>query len=273
MTDKSLTIIIVTFNSATIIKNCLEKLNFKKYQIIIVDNNSSDNTIDLITKHFPKADLIKLDKNIGYGRANNIALRQTNTDYALILNPDAFIAEKDIDKVINIMDKNQKFALAGPTANKISGFIETELIEGSILFLKMAIFRKIGFFDENFFLYYEDNELCKRSVKNGYKNIIIGNLDFWHLQNKSYQKNLRNIYKSRWHLRSWSKLYYKQITENKLIAKLMAVWLMFFYFVKILQSILRLKPEKIISYIAAFSGAFSYLIGLKAFRKNGSSRG
>ena len=96
--QKLLTIIITTFQSESIIKTCLENIDFDKYEVFVVDNNSSDNTVKIIEDQFPKVNLIKLEQNIGYGRANNIALKKTKTPYALILNPDAIISDDDIKK-------------------------------------------------------------------------------------------------------------------------------------------------------------------------------
>ena len=73
-----LTIIIVTYESASIIESCLNKINFvqnkSKYKIFVVDNNSKDDTAKIISEKFPQIELIKLSQNIGYGRGNNIAL-------------------------------------------------------------------------------------------------------------------------------------------------------------------------------------------------------
>ena len=110
----NLTIIITTFNSQHIIGNCLSKLNLSKYPVIVVDNASSDQTVELISQNFPTVKIIKNNQNLGYGRANNIALRQTETEFALILNPDAMIFESEIEKVLQAMKENQQISLATP---------------------------------------------------------------------------------------------------------------------------------------------------------------
>ena len=110
----SLTIIILTYNSAHIMVKCLEKISFDKYKVIVVDNASSDNSIDLIKEKFPQAKIIKLDKNVGYGNGNNAALEKVETEFALVLNPDAMIFENDIEIVLDAMKKNPQVAIAGP---------------------------------------------------------------------------------------------------------------------------------------------------------------
>jgi GT2 family glycosyltransferase len=117
---KNLTFIITTFNSAGVIDNCLNKINFINYEVIVVDNNSSDNTTEIVSKKYPLVNLIKNKKNYGYGRANNIGLRATTTPYALILNPDAFIFEEDLKKIIAMMDKNPEIDLIAAIIRSIS---------------------------------------------------------------------------------------------------------------------------------------------------------
>jgi GT2 family glycosyltransferase len=99
---RKLTFIITTFNSAEVIDACLNKINFSNYEVIVIDNNSNDKTTEIVSQKYPLVTLIKNKKNYGYGRANNIGLRATTTPYALILNPDAFIFEEDLEKVIAI---------------------------------------------------------------------------------------------------------------------------------------------------------------------------
>jgi len=187
--NERLTIVIVTFQSSSIIGFCLQKLNREKYEVIVVDNNSQDNTTQVAEQFLPQSNIIKLNKNSGFGRANNVGLRKVKTEYALVLNPDAFMEEKDIETVLSIMDKNHQIAIAGavpynckindtgeieiastPTISLISNgsdFDFTRFITGAGMFMRVEIFKKIGFFNEEFFLYCEDNEICKRVIKKG----------------------------------------------------------------------------------------------------------
>ena len=100
----NLTIIIVTYNSEAIINNCLTNISFDKNEVFIVDNNSSDKTLEIVANNFPSVKIIKNNNNIGFGRANNIALAQTKNDFALILNVDAQITQEDIEKTIKAFE-------------------------------------------------------------------------------------------------------------------------------------------------------------------------
>ncbi len=279
-----LTIIIVTFNSSEIIEQCLNYLNATKYSVVVVDNASQDLTAQIVADKFPQVKLIKNDQNIGYGRANNIGLRQSQTDFALILNPDAFIFEQDIEASLEILKNNPDIALASPRVfhseqaakdNKkiFNGqYSVGSFIIGGVLFMRMEVFRKIGFFDEEFFMFAEDNELSDRSIRNGYKNATINVANAFHSGAGSSKKSLRTTYRRFWHL-GWSKSKYKQIKKGKLqtiraTARLSAV-----YFCEGIFYFLVGNINKSVSKFAFSSGCFSYLIGLKAFRNDGTARG
>jgi N-acetylglucosaminyl-diphospho-decaprenol L-rhamnosyltransferase len=292
---KNLTIIITTFNSEKVILQCLNKINFARYDVIVVDNNSQDQTTNIIEQNFSQAKLIKLTKNIGYGRANNVALRQTETDFAMILNPDAFIPEENIETILNLMQKKPKIALAGPLlmqhypiqeddkikqlkivdSNLITRFDEylsVKYIIGAILFLKMSVFKQIGFFDENIFLYYEDDEISWRTIQNGYQAAIIPDAHGFHIGQGSSGGSIRSTYKRFWH-RALSKLYWKEKRKGKLIAIKSAVRLVIVFLIKSLFYIIICNPKKAVANFASCLGSSSFLIGLKAFDKNDNPRG
>ncbi len=109
--QKELTVSILTFNSAKIIAECLSNFSedaFDKYEIFVIDNASKDNTLQIVKENFPKVQIIANKQNIGFGRANNIVLRNATTEFSLILNPDAFIEELEIEKCLEIFFSNIK---------------------------------------------------------------------------------------------------------------------------------------------------------------------
>ena len=291
-----LTIIIVTYNSSNIILTALKKLNFQKYKIIIVDNNSTDDTVLLIKKNFPDALIIQNNKNCGFARANNIALKETKTEFALILNPDCFIEENDIEKVIKVMKNNSRIALASAVCHNCvldknqqlinihacpvsqrnlltnkGDFSIAKFVSGACMFMRISTYKKIGFFDENFFLYCEDNELNKRTKKRGYDIAVANGAKFYHLSGQSSDLESRNLYFIQWHKFGWSKMYYTQAVHNKLIAKLKAIRKITEILIKMVIDLIKYKKIAL-SNKATLSGSFAYLIGLKAFDKKGNPR-
>ena len=281
--NKDLTIIIVTFNSSEVIEQCLCHLNAEKHDIIVIDNASKDNSCQIVREKFPQIKLIQNDKNIGYGRANNIALLQSKTDFALILNPDALILENDIQISLEVLKNNPKIALASPKIFHTKGeekiiiqeeddYQATNFIVGGVLFIRLKIFRKIGFFYEGFFMFAEDNELSDRSLAHGYQNVVINNAKAFHLGGGSSKKSLRNTYRRFWHL-GWSKSKYKQIKKGKLQTARATVRLSLLYFCEGIFYFLACNINKSVSKFAFSLGCFAFLIGLKSFKKNGLPRG
>lgn len=278
-----LTIIIVTFNSSQVIEQCLSHLNVVKYDIVVVDNASSDNTSQIVREKFPEVKLIQSDKNLGYGRANNIGLRQAKTEFALVLNPDAFILEESTEIALGVLKNNSKIALASPeifhTADAEATIVPqpgdyrlANFIIGGVLFMRLEVFRKIGFFDEDFFMFAEDNELSDRATQNGYQIVLINNAKAFHSGAGSSKKSLRNTYRRFWHL-GWSKSKYKQTKKGKLQTIRATARLSLVYFCEGIFYFLIGNINKSVSKFAFSSGCSSFLIGLKAFKKNGTPRG
>lgn len=302
MRDKNLTIVVLAYNSANIIEQCLINLNFDKYKVVVVDNASRDNSVEFVRKNFPKVEIIKIPKNIGYGRGNNVALEQVNTEFALVLNPDAIILEEDIEIVLEEMRKNPAVAMAGPVIlgkypldqnearseiakieenflaskndyrAKLDDNFVARFLVGAALFMKVSIMKKIGFFDKEIFLYYEDNEICQRVEVNNYKNILVPSAFAFHIAGKSCGSCVRITYKKSWH-QTWSKLHWMEKTQNSFSTKCEALKLSFRHFEKILLSFITFNKKRSAQNLGAFCGALAFLIGLKAFKKNDEARG
>jgi N-acetylglucosaminyl-diphospho-decaprenol L-rhamnosyltransferase len=243
---KQTTIIIVTYKSAHILGQALKNIVNKGYPITIVDNNSNDNLEEFLKKNYQDSqiELINLVNNIGFSKANNIALRKTKTTYALLLNPDAIITEDSIENLAIQADKDKNIALAGafdtkkenPTPQEISqaiedhkktikiinendDYIQTNFICGGYMLMKMKIFKKIGFLDENLFLYGEDEEISDRLIANNYQIIQVKNSLVYHNEHNATKTNgviekYYLLYK-RYNYMGWSRAYLKRKRGKK----------------------------------------------------------
>lgn len=292
---RQLTFIITTYNSAGVIDNCLNKINFSNYEVIVVDNNSSDNTTEIVSKNYPLVNLIKNKKNYGYGRANNIGLRATSTPYALILNPDAFIFESDLEKIIVMMDKNPEIAIGAPILlnsyphnesdiskeitiinnNLIKDFGDFKAVKyiiGACEILRMEFFKKIGFFDEKIFLYYEDDEICHRTILNNKICAICVDALAYHIGQGSSGTNLRGIYRRFWH-RALSKFYWKEKQKGFFNAYFSALKLSFSFLMQTIFYAIIFDYKKLFQNLGSLNGTLSYMIRLSAFDKNDNPRG
>lgn len=186
------TIIVVTFNSA----HCISKIKFLNDlpNVVFIDNSSEDDTCASISAEIPNAKILINQKNKGFGAANNVALNQVETDYSLLLNPDCITSAEEVTKLLQVAyiypdaaiiaphlirkDGSIEVSYRWPHANWISRGPQAEgpccvgFACGAALLLNMNVMREIGFFDESFFLYYEDEDLCQR-VFNHKKQIIL----------------------------------------------------------------------------------------------------
>lgn len=113
-------IVILTYNSQSYIRNCLEsivKSSYSNFLCVIIDNNSSDQTIHIVKKKFPKIHMIKNEKNEGYAAGNNIGVRyllDQKCDYILLLNPDTIISSSLLRECVDVFTKKKSIGIVGP---------------------------------------------------------------------------------------------------------------------------------------------------------------
>lgn len=177
------TVILVTYNSA----HCLHAQSLKlgkQVHILLVDNGSQDDFAAQRSQHMPQARLIELPSNIGFGAANNRALKLCATPFALLLNPDCQIDPAGIERLLAVALQYPDAAIVAPQITRPCGELEVSyrwpsktwasqgpaaqahccvgFATGAALLLRLEAFEDTGFFDESFFLYYEDEDLCLR---------------------------------------------------------------------------------------------------------------
>lgn len=197
-------IIFPTYNGWIDTRECLkslQKLNFPKkaLEIIVVDNNSHDGTVQNIKKQFPGVKLIKNSKNLGYSKAVNIAVRNSKSDYIVFSNNDIIVDKNYLREMVNLAesdsqigiignmtylkDQKRKLAFDGLRVNPYLGFHQYDLANlkrvrecdippsGGFM-VRRKMLDKIGPLDEGYFLYFEDLDICLRAKKHGYKVIF-----------------------------------------------------------------------------------------------------
>ncbi len=170
----SIIIMIITYNGEYVIERCISsvlKQNFnQKFEILIVDNKSSDNTVKLIKKNWPELKLIVNPKNYGFGKANNIGIKSTQSKYIVFLNQDSQVDEQWLKELVNSMEKNLDVACCGakelPYEKTKKEVIRksTDINNQIWMGCGSAIFRRstlvqAGLFDEFYFMYCEDIDL------------------------------------------------------------------------------------------------------------------
>ena len=216
ITDQDITFIITTFKSEKIINSCIDRLPVESKKIII-ENSSNYSLKNQLKNRYKNLDCYVIGKNLGYGKANNLGIEKSKTRYVFILNPDAHILDHTIQDMIKNL-QNIKFAIAAPYSRediKVEAFkdqtiIEQDFIKGFAMLIDKNEIGNIGFFDENFFLYMEEIDLCKRIKDNGKKMFLI-KTEVNHKSGASHgDREDFEMEKSRnWHW-MWSKFYYNK---------------------------------------------------------------
>ena len=219
-----LTVVIVSYKSKEKISKCLDSIP-KKISIFVIENSDDENFKSEIEKKYSNVRCILTGDNKGYAVANNIGLREVKTKFSLILNPDTILDKNAIKNFLEDVKKVKNFWLMGPVNNQNENFknVENDLIEvknlkGFAFFLNMEKFEK-DFFDENFFLYFEEIDLCKKVKNKGGKIYISKNIIINHDGASSVKtKNEIELEKNRnWHW-MWSTFYFHKKYKGFIIA-------------------------------------------------------
>ncbi len=262
-----------------LIKECL--INLKGLKVIIIDNKNNFFLKEKLVSEFSIEKYILNKKNIGYSRAHNQASKYVDTEYLLILNADCLIDKVSIQTLINTIEKNKKCGLVSPTTYDnegnftynsgyfpeqgiknepllIDGDVCVNSVLGSSMLISKKLFQELNGFDENFFLYFSDDELCKRIKKKKLSVIQSFNSKALHIHGISKVENIiKKIFLREFHY-TFDEMYYyyKQKIDSNIVNKNKKK--IFNYFIKFLTSIIFLKIKKSTFYFARFLAIFKF---------------
>lgn len=223
-----LSVIIVNYNGLRFLKDCLDslidKLNSISYEIIILDNDSQDNSCSFIKENYPMINLIESKINYGFGKGNNEAVKQAKGKYVLLFNNDTILLDK-LEPIISLLENDKSMGVVGinmlnanqeyiPAAGNFPNlrnmfqfqklldigiefkkgkfskdYYEVGWLAGSFLFLSKENYIKIKGFDEDYFMYVEDVDFCKKIADVGLKRIFMPNLSYIHFVGFNKKKN------------------------------------------------------------------------------------
>ena len=234
MTSNSVSVIIVSYNVKRYVTHCIETVLCSDYigekEIIVVDNNSFDETSQYLRETFPEIKLIENQKNVGFGKAVNHAAETATGEYLLILNPDTILQENTISTFVNYLKTHSEVGLIGPkiinpdgtlqltckrsfptlsvALPKLLGFSKifpqtkwagkynltyldpnkihsVDAVSGSCIFIRKTLFHEIDGFDEQFFLFGEDLDLCFRMKQKGHEIHYVPSTQILHYKGES----------------------------------------------------------------------------------------
>tara|TARA_B100001057_G_scaffold465290_1_gene521278 strand:+ start:963 stop:1802 length:840 start_codon:yes stop_codon:yes gene_type:complete len=226
MNNKDITAVITSFKSETKILNCINSLG-KDLKIIIIENSNDKKLKDKLEKEYPNIKCVLSDKNLGYAKGNNLGLEMVKTKYALIINPDAEVQNKTIDNFFLTAKKKPNFAIIAPFIQEKNnkdlktnnGIFEVKNVKGFAMFLNIGECKDVGFFDENFFIYFEEIDFCRRLIKKNKKIFLDTNIKINHAGGTSHDESINHeMEKSRnWHW-MWSTFYFHYKHYGYLVA-------------------------------------------------------
>lgn len=207
MCKVDVSIVIISWNTEKLLKQCIESI-FKhtldlSYEIIVVDNNSQDGTVNMLASYLDLVTVIKSEENVGFGRAHKLALPYLNGTYTLLLNPDTYLKENSIKLLLNKFKSDDSIGLISskllnedgtlqvscwnmPSIKEVlvssvrqlvkipfelSGKLNTinelksksgsvDCVMGAVMLLSTAVFQEMGGFDDDYFMYGEDTDIC-----------------------------------------------------------------------------------------------------------------
>jgi GT2 family glycosyltransferase len=223
-----LSVVIVNYNVRLLLEECIKSvekaLDGIEGDIFVIDNNSSDGSVEYIRERFPKVHIIANKENLGFARANNQAIRMTEAEYILLLNPDTVVYENTLRGCLDFIDANPEAGGVGvrmltregkvapesrravPTPwvafLKMLGLTSRyymshlpwdkpgriEVVSGAFCMLRHKALDQIGLLDEDFFMYGEDIDLSYRLLKGGWQNWYLP-YDIIHYKGESTQKS------------------------------------------------------------------------------------
>ena len=272
MSIKDITVIIATFRSGQKIKSCLNSIS-REVKVIIVENSNDNDFKNDIENNFSNVECILSGQNLGYGRANNIGLKKVKTKYALILNPDATLNNLTLDNFLKVTNQIPDFAIMGPylqeekdkqSEERLKNLKPKSVInlKGFAMFLNIIKFKNIGFFDDSFFFYFAEIDLCKRVIDKGEKINLIPEIKINHDGGKSHDNEInKEMELSRnWHW-MWSTFTYHKKYKGFFISLVIIFPKLGSAAFNVLLYFLLLKKDKKEIYYHRLSGLFNAIVG------------
>ena len=282
-----ITVLIISYKSLAKLEKCLSTIGNGK-EIIIVENSNNIEFKDIIEKKYKNSKVIVNNENLGFGAAANIGFQQIKTKYALLLSTDVAIDEDQLIKIENeIANCKEDFALATPIYDDLIDFntnndfdkhlskknlktqnnetkTKIDLIKGCSLIVNLDKFKNNNIFDENFFFFYEEIDLCKR-IKKMEENIFVFNkIKISHEGGKGVDSNISQNYSNFRHWNYyWSRFYYHKkhygyfysllMHSSKLVRFFISFVVLYFF-----------SKEKFRKNKFRFFGLFSSIVGIKS---------
>ena len=224
MSQSLLYVVILNSNRCDDTLACLESLSrssYKNFRIIVLDNNSTDGSVEKIRSAFPDVQLIGLTENLGYAGNNNVGIEEAlkrGADWVLVLNEDTILDPDCLSELVKVGESDSQIGIVGPLVyhhdepkviqsaggmlgkywqsqhlgqneldrGQFSSPHRVEWISGCAILVRRAVIEQVGMLDANFFIYWEETEWCIRAVRGGWQIFNVPQAKLWH---KGVQRN------------------------------------------------------------------------------------
>ncbi|NTV41523.1 MAG: glycosyltransferase family 2 protein [Candidatus Moranbacteria bacterium] len=223
----SVFVVVLNYNGKEVLKDCLSSIyqsNYPKFEVVVIDNGSRDGSMEDAKNIFSKAHFIKNFQNMGYAKGNNVGIRfalERFADYVLVLNNDACLKTNTLSELLNEAEKRPLPSVFNPVIlntdeksvwfsggqikwlkiktvhlRKISSNnpFRTQYCTGCAMFVSKDVFKKIGLFDERYFLYYEDADFSVRAKRAGFDLFICPSAKVIHHEQSSIKNKSKNYW-------------------------------------------------------------------------------
>ena len=290
-------VVVVTHHSGGVIRQCLEPLG-KAAKIVIVDNASADDTLDIVAQAAPDSTILRNRVGAGYGNGASQGLAEVDTEFALLANPDAVVSDQALALLVEAADAHADGGLFGPTVVDAGGNVElshdiglfdrrsyggrdgepppdgpccAEFLSGAVTLLRLSAYRAVGPFDPRLFLYYEDDDFCMRLRAAGISLILVPGAVVSHIGGGSVRPSAYYYWEKYWHM-AWSRLYIEEKYRGSAARRRTANANLLRFTLKALGNAVTLRRAKAWRDLARLFGTAGYMLGVPASRTVSEAR-
>lgn len=231
------TLIVLNWNAGDILTESLQalhRLDYPDYRVVVVDNGSTDGSVEKVRDQFPQVTLLQSTRNDGFAAGNNLALRQLNTPFAVLVNPDVVVAPGWLRALIGAMQNDPAIGIAGckltypgdnllqhaggvitrpqalphhyglrePDKGQHDTLRDVDYVIGAALAMRRDVLEDVGLLDEGYFLYFEEADWCTRTRRAGYRVVYVPEATAVHYESITIKREsdayIRTMHASRW---------------------------------------------------------------------------
>ena len=266
--EKNITFVIVSFKSSHIIEKCIQSIN-SNIKIIVVENSDDVSVKKYLENKFLNVEVVIAKQNLGYGKGNNLGISKVKTQYAFILNPDSILEKNCLNELLKAQTNlKDNFTILAPNLSNNYGYfsnknnnsqneiLEVDYVKGFAILINLNKIKFDKIFDENFFLFLEEIDLCKRIKDSGGKIFVALNSKIQHAGKHSSEYNFNIELCRNWHW-MWSLFYYNYKHSGVLFAYKITVGKLFSSIFKLFIALISFNKKNFLIHCYRLSGLFN----------------